>query len=140
MENSTQKILVPLRGSDRLEHCLPHLERLARPGARIIFFVHYGLDGFSELMDHLLPLVGGSEPRRCRENGTSASVADILLDRLRQRGVQIEVNLYGLSKVLHEYVRAQEICAVFTPGGPHKKNLRALTRLRGGTALSERPT
>jgi hypothetical protein len=119
MKPITRQILVPLRGTDRIEQVLPNLQQIARPGTKIVFFVHYGLNGFRELMDQLLAVQLGIRPSRSDRNKlinkrirSGKEKVLLALEALKRRGVQIEVNLYGLSKILHEYVDKKEIALV----------------------------
>jgi hypothetical protein len=101
-------ILVPLTGSDRIELFLPDLETMAGPGTKVVFFVHYGLAGFREVMEQLLAVQLGARPEVMAvtsdenpllDNGIAPDKRTILpaLDALKKKGVQIEVNLYGLT-------------------------------------------
>jgi hypothetical protein len=37
----SKKILVPLRQNDRTEEMVPYVEKVARPGMKVVFLVHY---------------------------------------------------------------------------------------------------
>src|SRR5262245_12690647 len=41
-----QKILVPLGQYDRSEEMIPYIEKVARPGMKVVFLVRYPVDGF----------------------------------------------------------------------------------------------
>lgn len=41
-----KKILVPLGRCDRGEEMIPYIEKVARPGIRVVFLVRYPVDGF----------------------------------------------------------------------------------------------
>ena len=119
MKPMTKQILVPLRGTDRIEQVLPDLEHIARPGTKIVFFVHYGLTGFRELMEQLLVVQLGIRPGKSDLNkpidkgiGSGKPRVLLALEALKRKGAQIEVNLYGLSKILQEYARRREIAIV----------------------------
>jgi hypothetical protein len=43
------KILVPLRKHDRIEEIVPYLEKVAEPGASVVFLVHHPATGFKWL-------------------------------------------------------------------------------------------
>jgi hypothetical protein len=53
------QILVPLRGSDRIELFLPYVEQISRPGMRVVFPVRLGRSGFRELTGQLLAIHTG---------------------------------------------------------------------------------
>jgi hypothetical protein len=41
-----KKILVPLARNDRTEEMIPYIEKVARPGIKVVFLVRYPVDGF----------------------------------------------------------------------------------------------
>jgi len=41
-----KKILVPLGQYDRTEEIIPYIEKVARPGMKVVFLVRYPVDGF----------------------------------------------------------------------------------------------
>jgi hypothetical protein len=41
-----KKILVPLGRYDRSEEMIPYIEKVARPGMKVVFLVRYPVDGF----------------------------------------------------------------------------------------------
>ena len=41
-----KKILVPLGQNDRAEEMIPYVEKVARPGMKVVFLVRYPVDGF----------------------------------------------------------------------------------------------
>jgi hypothetical protein len=41
-----QQILVPMKRSDRAEELIPYVEKVSRPGMKVIFMVPYPTDGF----------------------------------------------------------------------------------------------
>jgi hypothetical protein len=43
------KILVPLKRNDRVEEILPYIEKVAQPGASIVFLVHHPVNSFKWL-------------------------------------------------------------------------------------------
>jgi hypothetical protein len=42
----SKKILVPLARNDSSEEMIPYIEKVARPGMKVVFFVRYPVDGF----------------------------------------------------------------------------------------------
>ena len=80
-----KKILVPLGQYDRSEEMIPYIEKVARPGMKVVFLVRYPVDGFiwakeeygmkaaleGEEVGELLLL--GREPRK-REEASSSRV------------------------------------------------------------------
>ena len=43
------KILVPLKKHDRVEEIVPYIEKVAEPGASVVFLVHHPVNGFKWL-------------------------------------------------------------------------------------------
>ena len=41
-----KKMLVPLARNDRTEEMIPYIEKVARPGTKVVFLVRYPVDGF----------------------------------------------------------------------------------------------
>jgi len=41
-----KKILVPMKRNDRAEDLIPYVEKVARPGMKVVFMVPYPVDGF----------------------------------------------------------------------------------------------
>jgi hypothetical protein len=41
-----KKILVPLAQNDRTEEMIPYIEKVVRPGMKVVFLVRYPVDGF----------------------------------------------------------------------------------------------
>ncbi|MGH7848118.1 MAG: hypothetical protein ACREQW_23490 [Candidatus Binatia bacterium] len=116
MKLMPRQILVPLRGTDRIEQVLPNLEQVAGPGTTIVFFVHYGLSGFRKLMEQLLAIQLGIRPGRSdltdKRNASRKPKVLLALEALKRKGAQIEVNLYGLSEILQKYAAEKEIAVV----------------------------
>jgi hypothetical protein len=42
----SKKILVPLGQNDRTEEMIPYIEKVARPGMKVVFLMRYPMDGF----------------------------------------------------------------------------------------------
>jgi hypothetical protein len=116
------QIIVPLRGSDRIEQFLPYIEQVAQPGMKVVFLVHVGVSRFKELTDQLLAIHTGIQPaflpgqssaeavvedtrRSARQGVLSAS------EVLRNRGVTVDVNVYAgrLRRVVKEYLEKEEV-------------------------------
>jgi hypothetical protein len=45
-ETMSKKILVPLGQYDRSEEMIPYIEKVARPGMKVVFLMRYPVDGF----------------------------------------------------------------------------------------------
>ncbi len=48
-----ERILIALRKEDRIEEMIPYLERIAKPGVKVVFLVPYMIDGFGWLVAQL---------------------------------------------------------------------------------------
>jgi hypothetical protein len=44
-----EKILVPLKGRDRIEGIIPDIEKVTQPGVSVVFLVHHPVNGFKWL-------------------------------------------------------------------------------------------
>ena len=42
----SKKILVPLAQNDRAEEIIPYIEKVARPGMKVVFMMPYPVEGF----------------------------------------------------------------------------------------------
>lgn len=58
----TGQIIVPLRGSDRVELFLPYVEQIVQPGMKVGFLVPLGLSRMRELTGQLLAIHTGMQP------------------------------------------------------------------------------
>ena len=111
-----RQILIPLRGTDRIEKVLPYVERSAHAGVKVVFVVHYGLTGFRDLIDQLLAhqqedggdLLSRAGNRQISHDENRPADQKILIAcrRLANRGAEIDVIVYGciLSAVLEKYL------------------------------------
>ena len=63
------KILVPLKKHDRIEEIVPFIEKVAEPGAGVVFLVHHPVSGFKWLQAYCgiaqCGRSGGSRARVC---------------------------------------------------------------------------
>ena len=116
------QILVPLRGSDRIELFLPYVEQIAQPGMKVVFLVHLGLSRFKELTDQLLAIHTGIQPaflpgqRREQavvEDARRSTQQRVLsaCETLRKKGVTVDVNIYAgrLRRVVREYLEKEDV-------------------------------
>jgi len=44
-----EKIVVPLKSSDGINEVIPYIEKIAEPGMKVVFIIHYPVDGFDWL-------------------------------------------------------------------------------------------
>jgi nucleotide-binding universal stress UspA family protein len=116
------QILVPLRGSDRIELFFPYVEQIAQPGMKVVFLVHLGLSRFKELTDQLLTIHTGIRPALLPGQGSEEAVVEdtrrsaqervlSACEVLRDRGVTVDVNVYAgrLRRVVREYLEKEDV-------------------------------
>ena len=123
------RILVPLKGSDRIENFLPYIEEIVKPGMKITFLVHYGRVGCNTLNDQLLAIHTGIEPFMLpgrnrdedRLKGRICSAEKQIFPAcasLRDRGVEVGVSVYAgaLRRVVREYMQKEDVHLVMRSG------------------------
>jgi hypothetical protein len=119
-----KQIIVPLRGSDRIEQFLPYIMQVVQPGMKIVFLVNFGTSRLKELTDPLLAIHTGIQPAflpgqsddAIVENATRFAQERVLrgCQTLRQRGVTVDVNIYSgrLRRVLKDYLEKGDVYLV----------------------------
>ncbi len=134
-----ERILVPLRGSDRIEDFLPYIKQIAQPGMKVVFLVHYDCAGFKALMDQLPIVYPGlmSTPL----SGTCRKESDFLrllqeeisksCGALRNQGTDITVDVHTrpLHKVLRQWVQRQDVHLVVMRAGFYDRLMYQLRNL-----------
>ena len=115
------KILIPLRHYDGIELFIPYIEKVARPGSKIIFLIHVGHRRFKPITDQLLAIHTGLSPallpgdnddevfdRRIRSVEQKLFPACV---PLREKGMEIIVSVFAgsLRKVVRDYAEREEI-------------------------------
>ena len=91
-----KKILVPLGQNDRTEEMIPYIEKVARPGMKVVFLMRYPVDGIRWRKEEYgiraafkagsgEPLLLGRKPRKSEEAVAPACEA------LRAKGVEAAV-------------------------------------------------
>ena len=116
------QIIVPLRGSDRVEVFLPYVEQIVQPGMKVVFLAPLGLSGFKELTGHLLAIHTGIQPaylpeRICNEDvvenrrRSAERQVDSACLALRARGVKLEVHVYrgSLERIVQDYLKKEDV-------------------------------
>ena len=118
----TGQIIVPLRGSDRVELFLPYVEQIVQPGMKVVFLVPLGLSRMRELTGQLLAIHTGMQPA-CLPQGiceedvveyrrlSAEQRVNSACPELRARGVKLEVHVYKgpLQKIVQEYVKNESV-------------------------------
>lgn len=100
----TGQILVPLRRGDSIADVIPYLEQIAGPGSKIIFLVHYSVEGLDWFQNKSTTSVI-KEQKRVPDKKTLA------LERLRERDMTVALDIYAgpLRKVVKQYTRRGDI-------------------------------
>lgn len=135
------EILVPLKRHDRLEEIIPYIEKIARPGMRILFLVNYPVDGFDWLSRYVTtmetgirrPAVRQMVERYTWEEQSRIAKRKVLpaCKTLREKGAEIDVEVYAGS--LRKIMRLRTL-----RGNVHLIVMRAgiglrLSKFLGGT-------
>jgi hypothetical protein len=119
-----RQIIIPLRGSDRIEQFLPYIPQVVQPGMKVIFLVHFGMSRFKELTDSLLAIHTGIQPaflpgqseERIMEDARRSVQQRVLFacEALWEKGVTVDVNIYSgrLRRVLNDYLAKEDVYLV----------------------------
>lgn len=148
------QILVALRRNERLEQIIPYIERIAQPGMRIVFLIHYPVDGgFGWVRDHWVEtespreaaLAGKKilERYSLEEQRQSAEYKVFLAqEALRKRGVEIVADVYTgcLRKVVEGYTRRGDVHLIMMRGGIGLRIMRFLHGTIPFFSLLKRPS
>jgi nucleotide-binding universal stress UspA family protein len=136
------QLLVPLRGSDRIEQFLPYIEQIARPGVKVVFLVHLGTGRFQEIFDQLVAIHTGLAPAFLSvRNSDSESLnqrsrltREEIIRRcksLREKGVEISVGLFAgpLRTAVREFAQKEDIQLVIMRGATRNWLARILRKI-----------
>jgi hypothetical protein len=133
------QILISLRGSDRIEQFLPYIEKVAQPGTKIIFLVHYGLTAFKELTDQVFSVcagittrAGNGDEEQLKRRTRSAEVAILpACVALREKGMEITVSVFAgpLHKVVRGYSQKEDIDLIMMHPGAGNWVVRSLRKI-----------
>jgi hypothetical protein len=120
-----KKILIPLGQYDRSEEMIPYIEKVARPGMKVVFLVRYPVDGFiwakeeygmkaaleaKELVNHYS---WEGNLRRAERKVSSACEA------LCPKGVEVAVDVYAgsLKKAVRSHMLNGDVHLIMTRAG-----------------------
>ena len=120
-----KKILIPLGQYDRSEEMIPYIEKVARPGMKVVFLVRYPVDGFiwakeeygmkaaleaKELVNHY-SWEGNLENAKKR-------VAPAC-EALRAKGIETAVDVYAgsLKKAVRSHMLNGDVHLIMTRAG-----------------------
>jgi hypothetical protein len=144
--NSMAKtILVVLNPEDNVHVLLRRLERVVKPGNRIVFLVEYQYDVSSWLLAHIALLQTGLEnglacqERRAwlswdeQKTQVEENVAEPVRRVFSRMGIEICVDLYSgsLNRILRRYLELGEVALILVATSSWLRRLKILpTRLR----------
>jgi hypothetical protein len=120
-----KKILVPLGQYDRTEEMVPYVEKVARPGMKVVFLVRYPVDGFiwgkeeygmraaleaKQLVNYYS---WEGNLRRAAEKVSSACAA------LCPKGIEVAVDVYAgsLKKAVRSHTLNGDVHLIMTRAG-----------------------
>jgi hypothetical protein len=109
----TGQILVPLRKGDGIADVLPYLEQIAQPGWRVIFLIHYAVEGLDWFQSKSRTSVIKEQKLVTGKNTFLA------LEPLRERDVTVALDIYAgpLRKVVKQYTGRGDIDLVMIVAG-----------------------
>lgn len=123
-----EQILVPLGKHDRIGDVLPYLEKIARPGMRVVFLIRYPANDFYPLLAYLESMetafqtrlaagkialrYGWDEQRRIAEQRVFPACK-----ALREKGVETAVDLHAGSvrRVVKSYTSTGDVQLIVAP-------------------------
>jgi len=142
-----EQILVALKRNDRVEEIVPYLEKIAKPGMRIIFLVQYPVDGLEWLQAHVVTMetgmqsacVGAMAAARYSMDEQRRVAKERILPAttsLRKLGVETTVDVHAgpLRKVLRGYALDGNVHMIMMPArrNPWLRRLQGLAISRFG--------
>jgi len=121
------KILVALGGNDRVEETIPCVEKLARPGMKVVFLLRYPVEFWRYFRDHWVTTESArnaTSAGKTIKEGYSWEAQRALAEQLvaparlalQSRKVEVEVNLYtgSLAKTVRDYRADKDIHWIVT--------------------------
>ena len=143
------QIIIPLRGSDRMEQFLPYIVQVVRPGMKVLFLVNSGASRFRELTERMLAIHTGIQPAFLPGRNHERIVEDarhsaheralFVCQTLRQNGVTVDINIYSgrLRRVLKDYLEKEDVYLVMMR--PNLNRVAACLRKIGSAFRSFKP-
>jgi hypothetical protein len=147
------KILVQLKRHDQIDDIIPYVEKVARPGMKVIFLIRYPIEPWLWVRDHWVTM---ESPREAMMAGrkimerysweTQKGLAEKKVfparEALRKRGVEVVVDVYTgrLTEVVRSYTLNGDVHLIMIPtrsGHLTMRLLQGTTRLFG---MPERPS
>jgi hypothetical protein len=99
------QILVPLKRHDRIEEIIPYLEKLAKPGMRVVFLFRYPVDSWLYLRDHWVTTESSREAMLAGkkvidhyswdvQRGLAEQKISLARKALQERGIEVAIEIY----------------------------------------------
>jgi hypothetical protein len=140
------QVLVALKGDDRLEQIIPYIEKIARPGMRVVYLMRCPMIGasksvqdrrMSEFLDERSSVQRNILERNSGEEHQIRLVqlkVFLAQEALRTQGVESIVDVYAgpLRKVVERYMRKGDVKFILTR---NQGALRSLGFLQGMMSL-----
>jgi len=143
-----KKILVPLAQNDRTEEMIPYVEKVARPGMKVLFLMRYPVGGIkwptkepdtetaseaNELLDYY-----SWEANLKRAKAETAPAAEAL----GRKGVEVAVDVYAgsLKKAVRSHTLDGDVHLIMTRAGIGQRTAGFLNGTSSLFDLFKRPT
>lgn len=119
-----EHILVSLDCRDRIHEIIPYLDKIAKPGMRVVFLVRRSATNWPWMAAHLAAIQTGNwltlSPTRAALESAERSVERQLKDvgeALRRKGLQMEIKVYDGSfrKIVVEFAQRHDVRFVMMP-------------------------
>jgi len=142
-----KKILVPMRRNDRPEDFIPYVEKVARPGMKVVFMVPYPLDGFRwshaefgrKMIEEAKRLVNyyswDANLQKAKDRISRASRS------LTVTGIELDVDLYAgsIRKAVRDHTAKNDVQMIVTRTGIGERIAAVLNGSNSVSDLFKRP-
>jgi len=105
-----EQLVVPIKSYRQFEDISPYLEDVARPGTKVVFLVHLGVNRFAQLAGVLLQIQGGLPGNLHSDTVVQQSHFTARIQRaseaLGDRGLHLELKFYSgsLRRILRQCI------------------------------------
>ncbi len=147
------QILVPLRGRDSIAEITPYLERLARPGMRVVFLIPYPVEPWLWWQDHWVTVESPTKAMRAGrkiaeryswdlQRGLAEQKVSPARKVLHKAEVEIAVDVYtgSVRKVMASYTRNGDVHLIMMRAGRGLRVMRFLQDTIFPFSVFKRPT
>ena len=144
----SRKILVLLGQYDRSEEMIPYIEKVARPGMKVVFLVRYPVDGFILAKEEYgmraaLKAKGIGNYYSWQENlGKARKRIASAFEALRAKGIEADIDVYAgsLKKAVRTYTLNGDVHLIMTRAGIGDWIARLFDGTNSGFKWFKRPT